>query len=489
MSSVRSIAHLQHPAGSLPAPVNVHLRTYGCQMNVLDSQIVAGMLVAHGFTVVEDAEAADAVLFNTCSVRDVSERKVLGKLGELRIARARRPELVLGVLGCMAELSGPRLLEKNPHVDFACGTNARSRIPALLRDAFVRRVAGAKTTRHNARHLDRLRTAFGNAVDAGGTRIATGTGVPEALDERVAIRPHPWHAFVEIMRGCSNYCSYCVVPYARGAETSRPHGDILDEISRLAAAGVMEVTLLGQNVNSYGRGGARGELSFPDLLRRINAIAGIRWIRFVTSNPQDISDELVAAIAECAKVCNQIHFPLQSGSDRILKLMNRKYTRAGYFQTVDKLRSAVPGMAFSSDFIVGFPGETDKDFALTRMAMEEVRYTSSFLFKYSPRPGTAAAALSDDVPCEVKKARHQELLALQNVLTLEVHQAQIGTEQEVLVEGPSKRNAQTLQGRTARYFNVVLPGDPAWAGTFRRVVFDRATTLTLYGKDTETPKT
>ncbi len=475
-------------SGAAPAPrhggVYVHLRTYGCQMNVLDSHIISGLLAQRGFTMVDDEAQADAVLFNTCSVRDLSERKVLGKLGQLRHARTRRPELVLGVCGCMAELSGARMLEKHPHVDFVCGTNARGRIPDMLSAALCRRLAAAVLTRHNAAHLDRLRAAMPlirctPAPDD--ARCATGSAAPEALDERIARRPHPWQAFVEIMRGCSNFCSYCVVPYARGPEVSRAADDIVNEVAELAARGCIEITLLGQNVNSYGKD-TDGHAAFPQLLRRIAGIDAVRWIRFVTSNPQDISDELIATIGACGKICRQIHFPLQSGSDRILRAMNRNYTCQEYLEKVARLRAVAPDMAFSSDFIVGFPGETDDDFAATRAAMEHVRFASSFIFKYSPRPGTAAAALPDDVPRDVKEARHQELLALQNAHTLQAHRAQIGTLQDVLIDGPSKRNAAMLQGRSARYFNVVLPGPRSWAGSIRSVRITRVTALTMYGE-------
>jgi len=480
------LSDLSSCAAAPPAPagVRVHLRTYGCQMNVLDSQIIAGLLAASGFLLVNDEHHADALLFNTCSVRDLSERKVLGKLGQLRHARSRRPELVLGLCGCMAELSGARLLEKHPHLDFVCGTNARGRIPALLRAALQRRLAAAPVTRHNALHLQRLRAALpllAVPVCDDDLRCATGTATPESLDERIARRPHPWQAFVEIMRGCSNFCSYCVVPHARGPEVSRPMHDILHELSELAAHGCIEVTLLGQNVNSYGKD-RDGRAAFPELLRRAAAIPGLRWIRFLTSNPHDISDELIDTIASSPKICHHIHFPLQSGSDRILRAMNRKYTCADYLDKIARLRAAAPDMAFSSDFIVGFPSETDDDFAATRAAMESVQFASAFIFKYSPRPGTAAAALPDDVPRSIKEARHQKLLALQSSHTLLAHQQHIGAVHDVLIEGPSKRNAAMLQGRTARFFNVVLPGPPDWAGSIRPVRITHVTPLTMYGQ-------
>ncbi len=469
------------------SPVYVQIRTYGCQMNVLDSQIISGLLTEKGFKITESENEADAIIFNTCSVRDLSERKVLGKLGTLTHSRKRRPELVLGVCGCMAELSGDRIIKKNPHVDFVCGTHERQLIPEKTTEAFIHRIASAEITRHNAEHLERLQSAFPNFNrQMSNAQTASEGGEYQLLnapDERVAIRPNQWSAFVEIMRGCSNFCSYCVVPYARGPEVSRTHEDILDEITELAKNGCVEITLLGQNVNSYGLDFSENKISFAKLLRKINGIDGIRWIRFVTSNPQDISDELICAIAESEKVCHQIHFPLQSGSDRILKLMKRKYSRAEYLKKIEEIRAAVPDMAFSSDFILGFPTETEEDFEKTFSAIEQVKFASSFIFKYSVRSGTAAANMPDDVLNEIKKSRHKKLLDLQNSITHDLYKEQIGNVVEVLVEGQSKRNPEMAQGRTSRYFNVVFPdpGVRAKGGTFAKVKIIRATKLTLYG--------
>lgn len=468
------------------ASVRVFIRTYGCQMNVLDSRIMRGLLRDNGFMCVENEDDADVFLFNTCSVRDLSERKVLGKLGMLTHTRKRRPEIVLGVCGCMAQLAGERIIEKNPHVDFVCGTRARNTLPGLIKHAIQKRIHKAKETKHNTEHLNRLRAAcsavdtlFAHCPTYSHSRVVIDdTGI---VDERCAIRPHPWSAFVEIVRGCSNFCTYCVVPYARGPEISRPADDILDEIRYQAATGCKEVTLLGQNVNSYGKDAPK-ECSFPELLERVAAIDGIERVRFLTSNPQDISSALIDAMASSGKICRHIHFPLQSGSNTILKKMNRKYTREEYLATVDALRTAMPDIAFSSDFIVGFPGETDADFAATRDAMETVRYASAFLFKYSPRPGTVAADLVDDVPDDVKAARHAELLKLQNAHTEEHHAAMKGSIVRVLVEGTSKRNEEMLQGRSERYFNVVFPGGKEDIGHFVDARITDYTALTLYGE-------
>lgn len=469
------------------ATVRVYIRTYGCQMNVLDSQIIHGLLAHDGFDCVANEEEADVILFNTCSVRDLSERKVLGKLGMLQHTRKRRPERVFGVCGCMAQRAGERLIEKNPHIDFVCGTRARNMIPALVKSALHRRVTEATETRHNTAHLARLHAAC-SATDTPFARCATAppdlrvviddTG---AVDERYAYRSRPWSAFVEIMRGCSNHCSYCVVPSARGPEVSRPAHEIITEIEELAATGCVEVTLLGQNVNSYGKDRV-GETPFPALLRAVAAVSGIERVRFLTSNPHDISPELIEAMASTPEVCHHLHFPLQSGSDTILRAMNRRYTRAEYLALVERIRTAVPDCAFSSDFIVGFPGETDQDFAATHAAMEEIQYASAFIFKYSPRAGTPAAAWEDDVPREVKEARHATLLACQNAHTAAHHAAHVGSVQKVLVDGVSARNDAMLQGRTDRYFNVVFAGDPSCIGTFVPVEITDHTPLTLYGE-------
>ena len=478
-------------------PVYLNLRTYGCQMNVLDSEIITGLLKNLGYKFTDDETKADAILFNTCSVRDLSERKVLGKLGALNLKRKTRPEIVLGVCGCMAELSSARLLKKNPHIDFACGTRYQDKIPELLANAFVKRISSAEITKHNVEHLERLKKAFAHLIrnqsesgnDFQSARASAGQAFfvgfnrqKMLIDERVAYRQNPWSAFVEIVRGCSNFCSYCVVPYARGPEISREPADILDEISCLAENGCVEITLLGQNVNSYGKDLNDEKTTLANLLKEVQKIDKIKRIRFLTSNPQDISDELIYAMAECDKICRQIHFPLQSGSDRILKLMRRKYTLADYMEKVEKLRAAMPDISFSSDFIVGFPGETVEDFHATKTAMEKIRYTSAFLFKYSVRNGTKAAELPDDVPDEIKKARHKELLDLQNQTTFEHHKALVGKTLEVLIDGRSKRNAANAQGRSRRYFNVVIEDADLRAGELVNVKITRATKLSVYGK-------
>lgn len=471
----------------LAAPIRVCLMTYGCQMNILDSQVLSGLLTRQGFEIVEEEKRADAFLFVTCSVRDLAERKVLGKAGKMAQLRLRHPEVVLGITGCMAELRGEALLKGKPPFDFVAGTRKRHLIAEFLLRALCRRVAAAGETPVNGPDLARLRTALAPYLEecAACERPLVALGANEGqreLDELEAVRPRPFQAFVEIMRGCSNFCSYCVVPYARGPEISRPSAEILDELRTLAERGCVEVTLLGQNVNSYGKDLPAGELSFPELLKAAAGIEGIRWLRFVTSNPQDISDELIALMASEPKICRYLHFPLQAGSDRILKAMNRKYTLAGYKEKVAKLRAAMPDLWLAGDIIVGFPGETLEDFEETKKAIEEIGYAGNFLFKYSERPGTRASHMEDSVPLEEKKRRHAELMALQGRLTMEHNQSLVGTVQEVLVEGASKRNRNMLQGRTTHYANVVLEGPASLTGKFVRVRLESATPLTLYGR-------
>ena len=473
-------------SANLLAPIKVCLLTYGCQMNILDSQVLSGNLTRQGFTIVEDESEADAVIFITCSVRDLAERKVLGKAGKLNVKRRRRPEVVLGVTGCMAELKGEELLEGKNVFDFVAGTHKRHLIPEMILRALCRRVAAAEVTAANAEHIERLGKALAPYMEeclaSEGALLAVGKDpMSFGLDELEAMRPRPWQAFVEIMRGCSNFCSYCVVPYARGPEVSRPAESILSELRALAVSGCVEVTLLGQNVNSYGKDLPAGSMSFPELLKEAAKIEGIKWLRFVTSNPQDISDELISLMASEKKICRYLHFPLQSGSNRILKMMNRKYTLEGYLEKVAKLRAAMPDLWLAGDLIVGFPGETLEDFGETLRAVEKIDYANNFLFKYSERPGTAAARLKDDVPLEEKKRRHAELMALQGRLTHEHLKSLVGTIQEVLVEGRSKRNRDVLQGRTTHYANVVFEGDPSLIGKFVQVRMESATPLTLYG--------
>ncbi|MBN1916761.1 MAG: tRNA (N6-isopentenyl adenosine(37)-C2)-methylthiotransferase MiaB [Verrucomicrobia bacterium] len=440
-----------------------YIRTYGCQMNELDSELVAGGLVKAGFQAAASLEEAGVVVLNTCTVRDSAERKALGLLGLLaRRKRERQPELVLVLCGCVAQAHGTALLERVPELNVVCGTRNIQHLPKFVRRA----IEGA-----------------GPIVDIADDDMVDLCYEPGTRSGRVK-------AFVSVMRGCDNYCSYCVVPYVRGREVSRPAGGIVAEVRRLVERGAKEVTLLGQNVNSYGRGlddanDHAGPRDFAGLLEQVGAVEGLRRLRFVTSHPKDISERLIEAIAGLPVVCEYLHFPAQAGSDTVLARMNRGYTRGHYLGLVEKLRARVPGIALSTDLIVGFPGETDAEFSETVSLVETVRYDGAFMFKYSPRPGTAAAALDDDVPLEVKKARLARILELQDEISLEKNRALIGRQMEVLVEGPSRKNAARYSGRTRCNRIAVFEACPERAGELVTVEIRGATPHTLHASLTE----
>lgn len=420
-------------------------------MNELDSEIIAGQLEQVGMIEADDEDSSDVIILNTCSVRDSAERKVFGKLQLLSHLKSKNPDCIIVLCGCMAEEHKDALLQKYPQLDIVCGTNNFDALPEMIAEVFV---AHSRLTR-------------------------TGTDKemsPKFLDAK---RISPVKAYVSIMRGCDNYCSYCVVPYVRGPERSRPYQEIYDEIAQLAHNGFKEVTLLGQNVNSYGRG-LDEKTDFPTLLEKIHEIEGIERIRFVTSHPKDISDRLIRSIAELPKVCEYLHFPMQSGSDNILNKMNRGYTRADYLRIVERLKTAVKGLALSSDFIVGFPGETEEDFERTLSAVEQIRYDNTFMFKYSTRQGTAAAKYEDDVPAKMKEERHQRLLQTQNRISTEIHKSFIGRQVEVLVEGTSKKNPSRLTGRTRDNKIAVFSGDKGLIGKIIDLQVEDANIHTLY---------
>ena len=397
----------------------VFIKTYGCQMNKLDSELSIGSLAKSGYAFAEDEKDADVILLNTCSVRDKAEHKVYSQLGSLRDQKERNPELILGVLGCMAQNEGDRIFKRMPHVNLICGTRMFSKLPELLEE-----INGT-----NKRII---------AVDEDGE---------VSFDRLVTQRQNRYNAFVSIMRGCDNYCSYCIVPYVRGREFSRPVTDIIDEVKSLADDGCKEITLLGQNVNSYGKG-LNGKVTLATLLRKLDPIEGIERIRFVTSHPRDMTKEILEAVGELPKVCEYLHMPVQSGSDIILKKMRRQYTSAHYRELVEMAKSLVPDIKIASDFIVGFPGETEGDFEDTVKLLNDVRCQNSFIFKYSPRTGTAATEFPDDVQEETKKKRNHILLDLQKKISTEENRKMVGKSVEVLVEGTSKSDAGRLSGRT-----------------------------------------
>ncbi len=400
---------------------NFYLETFGCQMNVVDSEQIVDLLQGIGYVQVGSAEEADLVLLNTCSVRDKAERKVYGHLGRFKPVKDQRPELIIGVGGCVAQQEGERMLEKVPYLDLVFGTHNIHRLPQMVEQVEAKRQRSSATE-----FLDR------------DTRLHL---FPERTRKESVTR------FVTVMQGCDNFCSYCIVPHVRGREISRPSSDILAEITALVAQGVKEVTLLGQNVNSYGINDP-DEVSFAELLRRVAAIAGLERLRFATSHPKDLTPELIACFGELNKLCRHIHLPVQCGSDRILQLMNRGYTAADYLAKVEQLRAVCPDIRLTTDIIVGFPRETETDFQQTLDLVKAVGYVDAFTFLYSPRIETAAAKMPDIVSGAEKQDRFDRLVALQQQTSENLWQKDVGTVQDVLVEGESKQGQGQLFGRT-----------------------------------------
>jgi tRNA-2-methylthio-N6-dimethylallyladenosine synthase len=432
--------------------------TFGCQMNKLDSEAVAGHLLDAGYTPTESPTDADVVLINTCSVRQHAEDKVWSLLGTLRRRKQKHPGLIVAVMGCMAQRERDAIFARMPHVDIVCGPMELARLPEML-----------ASVRERREHL-----------------LAVAEGGLGSLPRVVERRPNRFQAFAAILRGCDNFCSYCIVPFVRGREQSRPPGEIEEEARRLVADGVREITLLGQNVNSYGRTLGSG-ITLADLLRRLDHIEGLERLRFVTSHPKDASDELFRAMAELPSVCPHLHMPAQSGSNRVLRDMNRRYTREHYLERVARLRETVPGVEVASDFIVGFPGETHEEFGETVDLVQQVEFQNCFIFKYSPRPGTRAAEMPDDVPWAVKQERNRRLLAIQEAIMRRRNAAMVGQTLEVLVEGTSKHDPTKLTGRSRANHIVAFPGDPTLAGQTVAVEIASSTPLTLFGRIGQEP--
>ena len=431
----------------------VFIKTFGCQMNEVDSARMLTLLESADYRPASSLGEADMVLLNTCSIREKADQKIHSALGELRRWKTARKGRLVAVAGCLAQQEGRRLAAKAAHVDIVFGTHNIARLPELVRKA------------------EAMTSLV--AIDFSGD-----TSHWEVLPYRPAGAAS---AMVTIMQGCDNYCAYCVVPYVRGTEISRPSKEILEEVRALADNGVVEVILLGQNVNSYGR--KEGEIPFHALVRRIARIPGIARIRFLTSHPRDLGPGTIGLFGEVEALCPHLHLPVQSGSDRILSAMGRGCTRGEYLEKVGALRKARPGIAFSSDFIVGFPGESEADFEETLSVMDEVRYDSSFSFKFSPRPGTRAASLPDPVPPDVSGRRLRRLQSLQQDHTRERLASCIGREMEVLVEGRSARDATQSCGRTPCCKVVNFSTENARTGTFRRVLIRSAGAHSLSGAE------
>lgn len=431
----------------------VHILTYGCQMNVSDSEKIGSALRGVGYEPAATIDDADMVILNTCSVRSKAEEKIYGILATMKGRLKKKPGLLIGVGGCVAQQEGERLLERVPHLNFVFGTHNLHLLPQMVRDAETGRRVSETAFIDDDNRLDLFPQPVGVAAV---TRLVT------------------------IMQGCDNFCSYCIVPYVRGREVSRRSVDILDDIRRAVDAGCREVTLLGQNVNSYGiKDGATDD--FAALLQKVAAIGGIKRIRFMTSHPKDISTPLINCFAEMDKLCSHIHLPVQAGSDRILALMNRGYSRADYLRMVEKLRAVRPDILFTSDIIVGFPGESEDDFQQTLSLMQEVSYSDSYSFVYSPRPETRAALLPDSTTSAEKVERFNRLLALQKRLTLEVQSTMLGKRLEVLVEGAGKKEGQ-VYGRTSGNRVVNFIGEAHLAGTMQTPLITKNFQNSLLGE-------
>ena len=439
--------------------------TYGCQMNVHESEKIAGLLEGMGAAAAKDGERADIVVFNTCCIRDTAERRALGNIGVIKGEKRKDPSLIIAVCGCMTQQEGAAetIKERYPYVDIVLGTRNIFRLPEEIKRVQDARAAMKKRSDKRYRAFD---TEYAEDY--------------LALDEATPVTRTSFpNAWVNIIYGCNNFCTYCIVPYVRGRELSRPMPAVLDEVKRVVDEGYKEITLLGQNVNSYGHDLSGGE-SFEALLRAIDRIDGKFRVRFMTSHPKDLTDGVIAAMAESDKICSNIHLPVQSGSDKVLRDMNRRYTRDRYFSLIEKLRSAMPDIGITTDVMVGFPTETEEDFADTMDLVRRVRFSNAFTFIYSPRKGTPAAAMTQ-IPYAVKRRRIGELIKLQNSVTKELSEDYVGGVYEVLAEDVSPKHEGMLCGRTESGRLVTFPGAPERIGEFVKVRINEARSASLTG--------
>ena len=428
---------------------NVYIETYGCQMNMADTEIVLGILKNQGYDITEKPENADVILLNTCSIRDNAEQRIYGRLGNLKTFKLQKPGLVLGILGCMAERLRKDLIEEKKVVDLVVGPDEYRRLPEYLDVAF-------------------------NGDKGIGVKLSR----TETYDDIEPYREDGLSAWISVMRGCDKFCTFCVVPFTRGRERSRSLLSVVAELEQLSQRGFKDVTLLGQNVNSYSDDGN----DFADLLAASAQVDRTMRIRFTTSHPQDLSDKLLYTIAEHHNLCNYIHLPVQSGSNRILELMNRTYTVEHYLNLVDKAKKIIPGVSFSTDIISGFPTETWEDHLATIEVMKQVRYDGAYMFKYSPREGTKAFKMDDDVSEETKTKRLQEIIDLQQQISYEKNQSLIGQEEVILVEGFSKKSKNFISGRTDTNKVVIIPAyEKITIGDYLKVQINKATSGTLFG--------
>ena len=432
-------------------------------MNERDSEAIAGMLAGQGYSIVDRESDADILIFNTCSVREQAERKAVGKIGIMKKQKKRKPHLIIGAMGCMAQNLGEQLLKDLPHLDFVIGTGQLHKLPEVLNSIIEER-----------KQLYLL---------TDGKDVLTSMGTHyQMTDEK------EYKASIAITRGCNRFCSYCIVPHVRGREISREINDVVVEAKELAANGVREIMLLGQNVAAFGLDGDTnpppdGVSPFADLLTELNKIEGLCRIRFVSPYPSYFNDKLIDTLGSLDKVCHNIHLPLQSGSDRILQKMNRQYTAKQYLEIVDKLRKSMPDASFSTDIIIGFPGETDEDFNATHEIMKKVGYMNAFIFKYSPRSGTPAADMEDQIPQSIKEKRNQILLKELGIYTLSKNASYVDSVQEVLVEGPSRRNKKRWAGKMDSSQVVIFdPASTTERGQLVKVKITRSTSASLFGE-------
>jgi len=428
---------------------NVYIETYGCQMNVADTELVLGILKNSGYGITKKAEEADVILINTCSIRENAEQRIYGRLGSFKALKNEKPELVVGILGCMAERLRKDLIEEKKIVDIVVGPDEYRRVPEFINNAF-----------HGEKGIGVILSRT------------------ETYDDIEPYREDGLQAWISVMRGCDKFCTFCVVPFTRGRERSRPLHSVVGEITILSERGFREVTLLGQNVNSY----QDNESDFADLLSACAQVDKDVRIRFTTSHPQDMSDKLLYTIAEHSNLCSYIHLPVQSGSDRILKLMNRTYTIDHYLNLIEKARRIIPGVSITTDIISGFPTETYQDHLMTLDLMQHVKYDGAYMFKYSAREGTKAFKMNDDIPEDVKTKRLQEIIELQKEISHEINQELINKVEVILVEGFSKKSDNFLAGRTDSNKIVIIPlHEKIKEGDYVKVRINRATHATLFG--------
>lgn len=446
----------------------VYIETYGCQMNVYDSELITGIMQNIDYDLVDTPEEADAIFVNTCSVRENAEQRVWGQLSRFKHLKKKKPDMIIGVLGCMAKNLEEEIHAKRPYVNLILGPDSYRKIPVLINSIRKNNSVSADTDKKPPQDFQTGENVW----------IDTELSKEEMYEDLTPVRFNATSAWIAIMRGCNNFCSYCVVPFTRGRERSRSVGSVIEEVRQAVSRGLTEIGLLGQNVNSYFDDGK----TFTDLMRAVSDVRGVRRIRFTSPHPKDLSHGLLRLIAERDNICKHIHLPVQSGSNRILELMNRSYTRESYLELIAAIRGIIPGAAVTTDVIVGFPTETEDDHARTMDLFSAVRYNSAFTFAYSPRPGTKAASKADDVHPDIKSRRLSEVIQLQRRFSSEILQKEIGRETEVLIESVSKKSISEYAGRTDKFQTVIIPSGKFKIGDYLRVRLIRLDGHTLFGE-------